>query len=99
MDDLINAGLLQVSEPAVVEFDEIAPAHQELWENKHRASNCVLNHALPQLGLKSRDELYQAWSMKASGAQAQAGQSKRAESEPRPKNKGTRPLPAPAEGA
>lgn len=62
-NDLVNAGLLNVTEPAVVEFDEIRDAHQEMWENRHRAANCVLNHALPQLGLKSKDELYQAWSM------------------------------------
>jgi acrylyl-CoA reductase (NADPH)/3-hydroxypropionyl-CoA dehydratase/3-hydroxypropionyl-CoA synthetase len=64
MNDLINAGLLQVSEPLVIPFTEVAGAHQEMWENKHRASNYVMNHAIPQLGLKTKDELYQAWSMR-----------------------------------
>jgi acrylyl-CoA reductase (NADPH)/3-hydroxypropionyl-CoA dehydratase/3-hydroxypropionyl-CoA synthetase len=63
MNELVDAGLLQVSEPLVVPFDEGPGAHQEMWENRHRASNYVLNHALPQMGLKTKDELYQAWSV------------------------------------
>jgi acrylyl-CoA reductase (NADPH)/3-hydroxypropionyl-CoA dehydratase/3-hydroxypropionyl-CoA synthetase len=62
MNELVDAGLLQVSEPLVVPFDEGPAAHQEMWENRHRASNYVLNHALPEMGLKSKDDLYRAWS-------------------------------------
>jgi acrylyl-CoA reductase (NADPH)/3-hydroxypropionyl-CoA dehydratase/3-hydroxypropionyl-CoA synthetase len=61
MNELVDAGLLQVSDPLVVPFDEGPAAHQEMWENRHRASNYVLDHALPELGLKTKDELYQAW--------------------------------------
>ena len=62
MNELVDAGMLQVSEPLVVPFDEGPGAHQEMWENRHRASNYVLNHALPEMGLKTKDELYRAWS-------------------------------------
>jgi acrylyl-CoA reductase (NADPH) / 3-hydroxypropionyl-CoA dehydratase / 3-hydroxypropionyl-CoA synthetase len=62
MNELVDAGLLAVSEPLVVPFDDGPAAHEEMWENKHRASNYVLNHALPEMGLKTKDELYQAWS-------------------------------------
>jgi acrylyl-CoA reductase (NADPH)/3-hydroxypropionyl-CoA dehydratase/3-hydroxypropionyl-CoA synthetase len=62
MNELVDAGLLQIGDPLVVPFDEGAGAHQEMWENRHRASNYVLNHALPEMGLKTKDELYQAWS-------------------------------------
>ena len=65
MHEMVQAGLLSVSDPEVVEFNDIAKAHQEMWDNRHRASNYVLNHALPQLGLKTKDELYQAWSLAA----------------------------------
>ncbi|MDB4980573.1 MAG: acs [Myxococcales bacterium] len=65
MNELVDAGLLQVSEPLVVPFDEGPAAHQEMWENRHRASNYVLNHALPEMGLKTKDELYQAWSVRS----------------------------------
>jgi acrylyl-CoA reductase (NADPH)/3-hydroxypropionyl-CoA dehydratase/3-hydroxypropionyl-CoA synthetase len=61
MNELVDAGLLQVGDPLVVPFDEGPSAHQEMWENRHRASNYVLNHALPAMGLKTKDELYQAW--------------------------------------
>ena len=65
MNELVDAGLLQVGEPLVVPFDEGPDAHQEMWENRHRASNYVLNHALPEMGLKTKDELYQAWSVRS----------------------------------
>lgn len=63
LNELINAGFLTIDDPLVVEFNELAAAHQEMWENRHRASNYILNHALPQLGLKTKDDLYYAWSM------------------------------------
>ena len=65
MNELVEAGLLEVSDPLVVPFDEGPDAHQEMWENRHRASNYVLNHALPEMGLKTKDELYQAWSVRS----------------------------------
>jgi acrylyl-CoA reductase (NADPH)/3-hydroxypropionyl-CoA dehydratase/3-hydroxypropionyl-CoA synthetase len=64
LNGLVNAGLLEVGEPMVVPFDEAPRAHQDMWENRHRASNYVLNHAIPVLGLKTKDELYQAWSVR-----------------------------------
>jgi acrylyl-CoA reductase (NADPH)/3-hydroxypropionyl-CoA dehydratase/3-hydroxypropionyl-CoA synthetase len=67
MNELVDAGLLQVGDPLVVPFDEGPAAHQEMWENRHRASNYVLNHALPELGLKTKDELYQAWAARKRG--------------------------------
>jgi acrylyl-CoA reductase (NADPH)/3-hydroxypropionyl-CoA dehydratase/3-hydroxypropionyl-CoA synthetase len=64
LNELVNAGLLEVDEPMVVPFAEAPRAHQEMWENRHRAANYVLNHAIPALGLKTKDELYQAWSVR-----------------------------------
>jgi acrylyl-CoA reductase (NADPH)/3-hydroxypropionyl-CoA dehydratase/3-hydroxypropionyl-CoA synthetase len=64
LNELVHAGLLEVGEPMVVPFAEAPSAHQEMWENRHRASNYVLNHAIPALGLKTKDELYQAWSVR-----------------------------------
>jgi acrylyl-CoA reductase (NADPH)/3-hydroxypropionyl-CoA dehydratase/3-hydroxypropionyl-CoA synthetase len=61
MNDQIDAGLLEVTDPAVIPFDEMPEAHQAMWENRHTASNYVCNHALPLLGLKTKDELYEAW--------------------------------------
>ncbi len=61
MNDQIDAGLLEVSDPLVVPFEEIPEAHQAIWENRHAASNYVCNHALPLMGLKTKEELYEAW--------------------------------------
>lgn len=39
-------------------FDDLPAAHQEMWENRHRGASYVQNHALPQAGLATLDELY-----------------------------------------
>ncbi|HMQ29780.1 MAG TPA: AMP-binding protein [Chloroflexaceae bacterium] len=59
--DEISAGLLAITEPVFVEWDGLAEAHQAMWENRHAGSTYVVNHALPRPGLKTRDELYEAW--------------------------------------
>lgn len=64
LNELINSGFLTVDEPEVIEFMDLSKAHQEMWENKHRAANYVLNHALPQKNLKSKEDLYHAWSLR-----------------------------------
>lgn len=69
LNELINAGFLQVGEPFVVNEEELARAHQDMWENKHRASNYLFNHALPRLGLKSKDDLYRAWALRDKDAE------------------------------
>lgn len=64
MNDMIAAGRLDVSEPLMVPWEDLPAAHQAMWDNTHAGANYVLNHALPRKGLKSRDELYQAWGAK-----------------------------------
>jgi acrylyl-CoA reductase (NADPH)/3-hydroxypropionyl-CoA dehydratase/3-hydroxypropionyl-CoA synthetase len=32
-----------------------------MWENRHAGATYVVNHALPRSGLKTKDELYEAW--------------------------------------
>ena len=61
LNDEISAGLLEVTEPMLCEWDKLAQAHQAMWENRHAGAAYVVNHALPCAGLKSRDELYEAW--------------------------------------
>jgi acrylyl-CoA reductase (NADPH)/3-hydroxypropionyl-CoA dehydratase/3-hydroxypropionyl-CoA synthetase len=64
MNDMVDAGVIEISEPYIVSFDEIPQAHQDMWENKHKAGNYVGNHAIPQRGLKTKEELFNAWSLK-----------------------------------
>ena len=61
MNDMIAAGLLEVTEPNVVPWDGLPEAHQAMWENRHSGATYVVNHALPSLGLRSRDALLEAW--------------------------------------
>jgi acrylyl-CoA reductase (NADPH)/3-hydroxypropionyl-CoA dehydratase/3-hydroxypropionyl-CoA synthetase len=67
MNDMIAAGLLDVTEPTVVPWAQLPAAHQAMWDNQHTGATYVVNHALPALGLRSRDGLFEAW---AAGARA-----------------------------
>ena len=61
MNDMVAAGLLDVTEPTVVPWAGLPAAHQAMWDNKHTGATYVVNHALPALGLRSRDALFEAW--------------------------------------
>jgi acrylyl-CoA reductase (NADPH) / 3-hydroxypropionyl-CoA dehydratase / 3-hydroxypropionyl-CoA synthetase len=61
LNDEIGAGLLSVTEPLLIPWEELPQAHQAIWENRHAGATYVVNHALPRAGLKSLDELYAAW--------------------------------------
>ena len=61
MNDMIAAGLLEVTEPEVVPWDQLPQAHQAMWENRHAGATYVVNHALPAMGLRSRDALLEMW--------------------------------------
>ncbi len=61
LNDEISAGLLAVTDPILVPWEELPEAHQAMWENRHAGATYVVNHALPRSGLKSKDELYEAW--------------------------------------
>ncbi len=61
MNDMVAAGLLDVTEPTVVPWQQLPAAHQAMWDNKHQGATYVVNHALPAPGLRSRDALFEAW--------------------------------------
>ena len=61
MNDMISAGLLDITPPTVVPWHDLPTAHQAMWENKHAGANYLVNHALPALGLRSKDALLEAW--------------------------------------
>ncbi len=65
MNDMVAAGLLDVTEPTVVPWEGLPEAHQSMWDNKHSGATYIVNHALPATGLRSRDELYEAWAAAA----------------------------------
>jgi acrylyl-CoA reductase (NADPH)/3-hydroxypropionyl-CoA dehydratase/3-hydroxypropionyl-CoA synthetase len=61
MNDMIAAGLLDVTEPTVVPWEGLPEAHQSMWENRHSGATYIVNHALPATGLRSRDALLEYW--------------------------------------
>ena len=66
MNDMIAAGLLEVTEPTMVPWDGLPAAHQAMWDNKHTGATYVVNHALPEPGLRGKDALLEAWAAKTS---------------------------------
>jgi acrylyl-CoA reductase (NADPH)/3-hydroxypropionyl-CoA dehydratase/3-hydroxypropionyl-CoA synthetase len=68
MNEMVDAGLLEVTAPTVVRWSELPEAHQAMWDNRHAGATYVVNHALPALGLRSVDQLFEAWAaMEAAG--------------------------------
>jgi acrylyl-CoA reductase (NADPH) / 3-hydroxypropionyl-CoA dehydratase / 3-hydroxypropionyl-CoA synthetase len=66
MNEMIDSGMLEITEPVFIEFEELPQAHQEMWENRHAGSSYVANHAIPQPGLKTKDQLFEAWAAQMS---------------------------------
>jgi acrylyl-CoA reductase (NADPH)/3-hydroxypropionyl-CoA dehydratase/3-hydroxypropionyl-CoA synthetase len=65
MNRMLASGQLEITPPTLVEWSALPEAHQAMWENRHAGATYVVNHALPAAGLRSRDELYEAWAAKA----------------------------------
>lgn len=61
MNRMLAAGQLEVTPPTLVGWHELPEAHQAMWENRHAGATYVMNHALPAPGLRTIDELYEAW--------------------------------------
>lgn len=66
MNEMVDAGLLEVTAPTVVPWADLPAAHQAMWDNQHAGATYVVNHALPALGLRTVDELFEAWAAKES---------------------------------
>ena len=64
MNDMVAAGTLDITEPTVVPWEGLPQAHQAMWDNRHTGATYIVNHALPALGLRSKDELFEAWAAK-----------------------------------
>ncbi len=70
MNEMLAAGQLAVTEPTMVPWSELPAAHQAMWDNAHAGATYVCNHALPAPGLRTRDELFEAWAAASAGAAA-----------------------------
>jgi len=61
MNEMVAAGLLDVTQPDVVPWEGLPQAHQSMWDNAHSGATYVVNHALPAMGLRTKDELLEYW--------------------------------------
>ncbi|OYQ28753.1 acetyl-CoA synthetase [Sandarakinorhabdus cyanobacteriorum] len=71
MNDMIAAGILDVTEPTVVPWEGLPEAHQSMWDNRHTGATYIVNHALPAMGLRGKDELYEAWASLGGSSEGQ----------------------------
>ncbi|MEE4300073.1 MAG: AMP-binding protein [Pseudomonadales bacterium] len=71
VQERISAGMIDIVPPTPVPLEEIAEAHQAMWENRHAGANYVATHGLPRAGLKTRDELYRAWAIRDAQARGE----------------------------
>jgi len=69
MNDMIAAGLLEITDPTVVPWEGLPEAHQAMWDNRHSGATYVVNHALPEAGLRGRDALFERWAQDGTGGQ------------------------------
>ncbi len=67
MNRMLASGQLEITPPTLVDWHELPEAHQAMWENRHAGATYVVNHALPAAGLRSRDELFEAWAAGGQG--------------------------------
>ncbi len=65
MNEMVAAGLLDVTDPTMVDWEGLPRAHQSMWDNRHSGATYVVNHALPARGLTTRDELLEYWAHSA----------------------------------
>ncbi|WP_448206706.1 AMP-binding protein [Azospirillum sp. sgz302134] len=69
LNRIIASGAVRVPATYLGAWDKLPTLHQAMWENRlpeatGGAAKAVVNHALPEPGLKSRDDLLIAWAGK-----------------------------------
>ena len=61
MNEEIELGVFDVPEAHLTPWPETPQAHQDMWDNAHEEGSYVINHALPNGGLASKEDLFDAW--------------------------------------
>ena len=62
VNQMIEGGMLEVTDPILVPWNELPETHQAQWENRQKGAAFVVDHALPTPGLKTKEELLESWS-------------------------------------
>lgn len=61
MNEEIERGIFGVPKTHLVDWDDAPQAHQDMWDNEHEEGSYVINHALPDPSLETKEELFDAW--------------------------------------
>lgn len=61
MNEEIERDVFGVPQTHLVDWSDAPSAHQDMWENVHEEGSWVINHALPDGSIGSKDELFDAW--------------------------------------
>lgn len=61
MNEEIELGVFDVPETHLTPWPEAPQAHQDMWDNTHEEGSYVINHALPDGDLESKEALFDAW--------------------------------------
>lgn len=61
MNEEIERGVFGVPDTNLVDWADTPQAHQDMWDNEHEEGSYVVNHALPDPSVTSKEELFAAW--------------------------------------
>lgn len=61
LNEDIERGIFDVPPTHVTDWEDAPRAHQDMWENVHEEGSYVIEHALPDTDLETKEELFEAW--------------------------------------
>lgn len=61
MNEEIERNIFGVPQTHLVNWDNTPQAHQDMWENNHEEGSYVINHALPDAEIASKEALFEQW--------------------------------------
>jgi acrylyl-CoA reductase (NADPH)/3-hydroxypropionyl-CoA dehydratase/3-hydroxypropionyl-CoA synthetase len=57
----IEQGTVDVPKTHLSAWEDTPSVHEDMWNNEHKEGSYVINHALPDSGLDSKEDLLDAW--------------------------------------
>lgn len=65
MNEEIELDVFDVPKTRLTPWEDTPQAHQDMWDNEHEEGSYVINHALPDVDLQSKEDLFDAWDERA----------------------------------
>jgi acrylyl-CoA reductase (NADPH)/3-hydroxypropionyl-CoA dehydratase/3-hydroxypropionyl-CoA synthetase len=61
MNEEIERDIFDVPQTHLVNWEDTPQAHQDMWGNNHEEGSYVINHALPDAEIDSKEALFEQW--------------------------------------